>query len=335
MSTYSLGTIATGLALVIGPDPVSLTRGELEPAPLACTATGSLEEGFELELDFMGIKLGISIRWSRVTGTYTATNTTNENKEGCLTFTDSNGDPVGDPQNVSIPAGGSITGPLPDGATGFEISDEPCDDPEPEPEPTKLGSRNQALGATQRGGVQQQVQVVGIRPKPKKTMYTYYGGPVVVDPFEDSRQYAITVFTSKKSAAEKIRDHIRDFGFSVPLPNLPSVSDIEVHHFLETHVDYGGMVIRFTFANDDAFASLAVDVNGVANVLTLPQATTVTTANGWDAVQLALPFDDRSVNYDPTPGAQWQNAWSASFTTDEPLEIGPTVAGGDVTFVSE
>ena len=325
--------LATGILIVVGIDPTALSSGRLEPSTWACSSTRPVTT--ICVFPCLGIRFETTID-ADGNRTCTFTNTSNKPKSGCVTFLDSDGNPLGTPTNIDLPPGGSTDLPVPDGATDVEISDEPCDEPEPEPDKIKqmVGSSG-LFPSTTRAQAAQQSTAIGIAPKPRKTKYSFLNAPIEIDPFEDSRTFAITVHTAKRRHAEAIRNHVKEFGFDLPLPKFASVSDVEVDYYLDTHVDYTGMDIEFIYASDDAFASLALEVNGIPNVVTLPQGTPVVTGNGWDAVKLSLAFGDRSLEYDPTSGAQWQNEFEAVITTTDPFELSPFVARGDLTFVAD
>ena len=334
MQLHSAALLATGFLLVAGLDPPALAKGNLEPAPWACASTHSVKHTVTIE--FPGFALKIEIERTPEGGhTLTFTNTSNQPLTGCLTFKDADGNTVGTPQDVNIPPGGSTSVSAPEGATCFEISDQPCDEPEPEKAKQVKRSGGAVLHATRPTQGAQQGAVIGIGARPRPTKYSFASAPLSIDPFDASRTFAITVHTSNKSHAEAIRDHVSAFGFDLPLPNFASVSHVEVHYYLESLVDYANMDIEFIYANDDAFASLALEVNGIPNVLTLPQGETVVTGNGWDAVKLSLPLTDRALNYDATRGAEWENAFEAVIVTTDPFELSPTIAGGELTFVSD
>ena len=338
MKLASTGTLLAGLLLAVGVDPSALlSRGELKPAAMACTSSQPIRREETFEPKHWGMDLGVRV--TSVGDTWTAKNVQPDmNLTGCLQFKDADGNPVGDPINIDLAPCEEISGTIPDDAETFDISDEPC----PPDEKTKTITPKSGRGALEipsssssLSPQQQTYQAVAIAPKPRKSHYTYYCAPIRIDPFTDTREFMIRVYTKNKGHAIATRNFIGTYGFSQQLPNFASVSHVEVVYYRETHANYNTMALEFTFANDDSITAINIDVNGTRNVLELANGQPVVTFNGWDAVKLSLPFSDPSLNYDATSGVQWENDYFGQISTSEPNEFAPTEISGSVTFESD
>ena len=95
--------------------------------------------------------------------------------------------------------------------------------------------------------------------------------------------------------------------------------EVEVIHYSEVVLDLmtGSLVI--TIADDDAFRTLDLGLNGDPFYADLSDGMVVPTANGWDAVGFTIPFSD--FTYDPTSGARWRNDYDIRYTVKGSHEV--------------
>jgi hypothetical protein len=257
---------------------------------LACTASGPVEVGSDFDVTGPGgfkVKIGLTFKaeGKDPNRSWTATNSTKKPLSGCLRFKDSSGNYVGSPQDVSIPAGGSVQGPMPPGATEYEISDEPCEDE---------GSDDEGSGDAVVAG------------SGRKYEHFFQGSPLIPDPSgKRDVTYAFTVRTFSSRSAARMRDAILAHGLARPLPSIRGVDGVEVYFYSESVVDLANARLHLTFADDTPFSFLDVGLNGNPTYATIASAMHSPTANGWDAYRFSLPLSD--FDYDPTSGAAWSN----------------------------
>jgi hypothetical protein len=296
--------LASTTVLLLGIDPAALLSGELRPADLACTSTGSVDVKTTVKGPLnTEIQLGICVRGSDPNRTFEVTNGHSKPITGCLSFFDANGDPVGDPQDLTVPAGGSTSGSMPSGATDWRFTDQPCDDSgsgNPDTDDSGVGGS----GILDLGVGQQQ------QGKLRRRQYAHFfqGGPVDPDPFGRNVTYCLTVSSFDRDAAREMLEAV----LTGSPATVPGVDGVEVHFYLESFMDVAGDLVM-TFANDDVFKTLDLTLNGQSSYATLADGAPLATSNGWDAVRFLIP--SRDLIYDPTPGALWRNDFDAAFST--------------------
>ena len=131
--------------------------------------------------------------------------------------------------------------------------------------------------------------------------------------------YSIAVTARRRQDALAIRDAILANGLTAPIPSIHGVMEVEVIHYSEAVLDLMTGSLIMTIADDDAFRTLDLGLNGDPFYATLTDGMVVPTASGWDAVRFTIPFSD--FEYDPTPGARWRNDYDIRYTVKGSPEV--------------
>ena len=162
--------------------------------------------------------------------------------------------------------------------------------------------------------------------RPVKTDWFFWGGPIgVPDPTAGTLVYHMTVFGNRLDQAKKTsRAALADAraGFQLRLP--PSV---EIFDMIATKVV--GTDLLMTFADDDRWEDLRLDLNGQPGYRTLDDAVLVS-KNGWHLACITIPLAD--LEYGIIPGMEYVNTYSVALDNAGTKE---TLVDGAWTVTSE
>jgi hypothetical protein len=274
-------------------------------AGASCAGTSTHRIGVNITGDATKGKLSIGLGWtiSPTLQTITFSNDGDEGLEFCVLFLDSKGREKGRVSGTIGP-NGSLTTDVPPGATNIRaIPNSDCleDDEEKDDLRSGDGEEPDPFGEGF-AGLDPEARPVSEPPGPwhasrNVTLIPDLTGEVNLDSW-------IAVNSLRASSARTITEFIESHGFTLPLPNLPDVREVDVYYYCESRVDPSAGAVELTFAENDPFEELSILVNG-QTVATLAQGTSVATANGWDARRFVL--GQALFQYDPAPGATWHN----------------------------
>lgn len=279
--------------------------GSVGPGGLACqTENQHLWGEAGLEGDAPGIgSFGIGLFWRVNAGpppTATLSNPEEDSQTGCVVFVDANGNEVGRFPGT-IPAGGSVDIPIPPGATDFRLED--CEEEEDDEKDSKLKIDEDELDLEEHPlQFATQGQQGKIRRQEGPRTYSFEMHTFAPTLGRRNVTYVLDVTASDLDDAREAMSMLRSEGLD---GQWQPVVSAEVFFYSEAAVvnPMSGDV-ALTFADDDAFETLELRLNGTL-LGTLDDATPVVTRNGWDGVRFLIPAT--AFVHDPTPGAHWRN----------------------------
>jgi hypothetical protein len=221
--------------------------------------------------------------------TLTVINRTGQTQEGCIVFTDGQGNVISIIP-AKLPPGGAVTVPVPPGTKNHHVAN-------------GVDCSTKAHGSV---GPRAIVQAV---PSGKRF---HFGATHVVDfnnPNVDDWVWGVS--PDPWAFTQTVND-ILDKGYEYDLQIQAGVTDVDA--FLIESIVLPGNDIQATIANNSTFTNVDLWVNGV-HVLSMDDGFEPTTLGaGWDAHTFVLPAGLPEFNYSPVTGDEWSNEFEFHFT---------------------
>ncbi len=217
-------------------------------------------------------------------------NSTSQHLDGCIVFLDASGEVIAEVAAV-IPAGGALNVPVPDKAVDQYVTDEVnCGGRGPRPSGSVTEIQPIPMGAHLHQGI---CLVPDIRGEPNQEHY-------------------IRGRARNQAAFALSAEYLVEWGYRTDFSILSGVTDVDA--VLSELIVHSGYDMEMTIASNMPFEDVDVLVNGIHILSTDDGFRPPTIGAGWDALTFAIPARLPELNYDPSPGASWENEVEFRFT---------------------
>ena len=212
------------------------------------------------------------------------TNTTGEHIKGCIVFVDAAGNIVSQTAGI-MPAGGTLSVPVPDGATDQYVTDE---------EDCGCGGGGAPVGP-----------LVSASSTPRRARFRQ--GFCLVPTFtgEPNVEHRIHGVSANPTAFYQDAQYLVDGGYRRDSSIHPGVSEVDA--VLSEVIVHPGFDLELTLASNIPFLYIELWINGIPVRDMTDAYVPPIVGSGWDAWSFSLPSSTPGFHYDPAAGESWSN----------------------------